>query len=100
MTASWIKSGRTSTIRSIITPSGCTKPTTKPEDRTNTSDGFRDLSNFFTGSPQKVLDEIKAFEAESGIDELVLFFHFPGMDRAVSRGSMQRFAADVLPHLG
>ena len=71
----------------------------KPEDRTNTSDGFRDLSNFFTGPPQKVLDEIKAFEAESGIDELVLFFHFPGMDRAVSRGSMQRFAADVLPHL-
>ena len=71
----------------------------KPEDRANTSDGFRDLSNFFTGPPQKVLDEIKAFEAESGIDELVLFFHFPGMDRSVSRGSMQRFAADVLPHL-
>jgi hypothetical protein len=47
-----------------------------------------------------VLDQIKAFEAETGIDELVVFFHFPGMDRAVSRGSMQRFAADVLPHLG
>jgi len=71
----------------------------KPEDRSKQADGFRNVDNFFAGPPQKVLDEIKAFADSMKMDELVLFFHFPGMDRRVSRRSMERFAADVLPHL-
>ena len=71
----------------------------KPEDRQLQSDGFRSVDNFFSGSAQKVLDEIKQLEEKTTLDELVLFFHFPGMDRNISRRSMEKFAAEVLPHL-
>jgi len=70
-----------------------------PGDKRKLADGFRDVGNFFAGTAGEVVDQIGRFRDDVRPDEIVLIFHFPGLDWKVSRRSMERFAARVLPHI-
>jgi len=54
---------------------------------------------FLIGSPDEVADAILAIVRPTGVNNLIISTHWPGMETAVATDSMQRFAEDVMPRV-
>ncbi len=50
-----------------------------------------------TGDPEACIATLKKCE-EAGIEEVILYFNFGGLNHAETLKSMERFARDVMPH--
>lgn len=53
---------------------------------------------FLVGSPDDVIKEAERYQHELGMDYLIGWMDFPGMDPALTRKSMRLFAKEVMPH--
>jgi alkanesulfonate monooxygenase SsuD/methylene tetrahydromethanopterin reductase-like flavin-dependent oxidoreductase (luciferase family) len=61
----------------------------KPEDM-----GERSI---VTGDPERCVATLKKCEA-AGIEEVILYFDFGGLNHKDTLKSMERFARDIMPH--
>jgi alkanesulfonate monooxygenase SsuD/methylene tetrahydromethanopterin reductase-like flavin-dependent oxidoreductase (luciferase family) len=52
--------------------------------------------SILTGSPQRIIDDLKNVEA-AGISEVILYFNYGLKPDAMVREQMDRFAADIMP---
>lgn len=50
------------------------------------------------GSPDEVVEQLEDFHAVSGMDEVLIRTHFPGLDMAKADRSLELFADEVMPH--
>lgn len=53
---------------------------------------------FMVGTPDFIIKEIERYQRELGMDYLIGWMDFPGVDPAVTRKSMRLFAEKVMPH--
>jgi alkanesulfonate monooxygenase SsuD/methylene tetrahydromethanopterin reductase-like flavin-dependent oxidoreductase (luciferase family) len=53
--------------------------------------------SILTGSPQKIIDELKQVE-KAGISEVILYFNYGLKPNAMVLEQMDRFAAEIMPH--
>ena len=50
-----------------------------------------------TGDPEACIATLRKCE-EAGIEEVILYFNFGGLNHQETLKSMERFARDVMPH--
>lgn len=53
--------------------------------------------SILTGSPQKIIDDLKQVE-KAGISEVILYFNYGLKPNAMVLEQMDRFAAEIMPH--
>ncbi len=53
---------------------------------------------FMVGAPDDIIQEIERYQRELGMDYLIGWMDFPGVDPAMTRKSMRLFAEEVMPH--
>jgi len=53
---------------------------------------------FIIGSPETAIEELKKYEEDVGVDDVILRMHFPGLDTSKSAKSMRLIADEVMPH--
>jgi alkanesulfonate monooxygenase SsuD/methylene tetrahydromethanopterin reductase-like flavin-dependent oxidoreductase (luciferase family) len=55
--------------------------------------------SFICGSPEECIAALKRVEA-AGVDEVILYFNFGALDHRQTTRMMERFAREILPHVG
>ncbi len=54
---------------------------------------------FIIGSPDHCVREIKRYQSEIGMDYLICWMQFPGVEMDKTMNSMRLFAKEVMPHV-
>jgi hypothetical protein len=60
---------------------------------------YLDHPSVILGSSEQVLDTISRWREHTGINNLICWFNCGGQPREQVRTAMERFSADVMPHL-
>lgn len=53
---------------------------------------------FIIGGPETAIEELKRYQKATGMDEVLLRMHFPGLDFSLAEKSVRTVAEKVMPH--
>jgi alkanesulfonate monooxygenase SsuD/methylene tetrahydromethanopterin reductase-like flavin-dependent oxidoreductase (luciferase family) len=67
--------------------------------RSQTAEGLIDSGTALIGSPKTVIEQIKRMQDVTGFENLVAMLQFGTLSDELTLRNMERFAADVIPHL-